>query len=99
MKILVAGEYEEDYNRSKVIFDGLALQPGVALSYYHYSKKDFDKKKFIELAANVDMIFIPAFCHKDVSRLRPLTKKTIVFDPLISRYLTKVFDYKQVSRY
>ncbi len=100
MKILVAGQYEPDYNRSRVIFDGLALYPEVEVAYYPYaSGRLLDKRKFQQLAEAADIIFIPAFCHRDVRRLRPLTRKPIVFDPLISRYLTKVFDYKKVSRF
>ncbi|WP_290792067.1 glycosyltransferase [Flavihumibacter sp. UBA7668] len=100
MKILVAGQFDPHYNRSRVIFDGLELIPEIEVSYYRYTgSKDFDKKKFKQLAETADVVFIPSFCHRDVSRLRYLTKKPIVFDPLISRYLTKVFDYKTISPY
>ncbi len=100
MKLLIAGQYEPDYNRSKIIFDGLKRFPEVEVVYYNYtSSRNFSRKKFKELAAAADVIFIPSFGHRDVVKLRYLTKKPIVFDPLISRYLSKVFDYKTISPY
>lgn len=100
MTILVAGRYEPDYNRSKIIFDGLAMLPAVNVLYYHFEKKkNFDKKEFAALEQKADIIFIPSFGHKDMIFLKQYSNKPFVFDPLISRYLTQVFDYKKVSRY
>jgi glycosyltransferase involved in cell wall biosynthesis len=100
MIILVAGQYEPDYNRSKIIFDGLAGLPGVQVLFYHYpSKKYFNKKDFLRLEQQADIIFIPSFGHKDMIFLKKFSSKPFVFDPLISRYLTQVFDYKNIGRY
>lgn len=102
MKILVAGKFDHDYNRTKIILDGLLAQPGVSLSFYNYKEKS--KLNFIALrkaCQQADVIFLPSFTHGNVLLIKWLSgkDKPVIFDPLISRYLTKVFDYKQVSKY
>lgn len=54
-----------------------------------------------ELAGQCDFVFMPSFTHREVGFVRKALgrQKFIVFDPLISRYLTKVFDYELVSRW
>lgn len=100
MKILFAGKYDPLYNRTKVIIDGLKLFPEIDLSFYQYSARTkLNPFRFVRLAKEADVIFLPSFTHQDVPLINALTKKPIIFDPLISRYLTKVFDYKKVSRY
>lgn len=42
-----------------------------------------------------DAFFLPQFCHKDVplaKLLAALTSRTVIFDPLASRYETKILD-------
>lgn len=100
MRILVAGDFEPDYNRTKIILDGLRTIPAVSLSFYNY--KEQSKWNFPALrkaCRDVDVIFLPAFTHQDVAVIRLLSGKPVLFDPLISRYLSKVFDYKKVSRF
>lgn len=100
MKILVAGDFEPDYNRTKIILDGLRAIPAVSLSFYNYKEKS--KWNFAALrnaCKEADVIFLPAFTHQDVAAIKILSGKPILFDPLISRYLSKVFDYKKVSRF
>ena len=46
-----------------------------------------------------DVVYLPSFTHNELPKIKKLTKKPIVFDPLVSRYLTKVFDYKLVHKY
>ncbi|WP_343668182.1 glycosyltransferase [Chitinophaga sp.] len=100
MRILVAGDFEPDYNRTKIILDGLRTIPAVSLSFYNYKEKS--KWNFAALrkaCRDADVIFLPAFTHQDVAMVKILSGKPILFDPLISRYLSKVFDYKKVNRY
>lgn len=100
MKILVAGDFEPDYNRTKIILDGLRTIPAVSLSFYNY--KEQSKWNFLALrkACNdADIIFLPSFTHQDVAMVRLLSGKPVLFDPLISRYLSKVFDYKKVGKF
>ncbi|MBP1651282.1 MAG: hypothetical protein H6Q26_1439 [Bacteroidetes bacterium] len=100
MRILVAGDFEADYNRTKIILDGLRTIPAVSLSFYNY--KEQRKWNFAALrkaCGDADVIFLPAFTHQDVAMIKMLSGKPVLFDPLISRYLSKVFDYKKVNRY
>ncbi len=100
MIILFAGRYSRDYNRNKIILDGLKQQDDVEVIEYEFRKrKDFDLKKFKSLDQKVDFIYCPSFSHKFVRLIKRHATKPVVFDPLISNYLTKVFDYKNVSRW
>ncbi len=93
--ILVAGKRKLSYNRTQVLIKGLEKLPEVELKTYEFGEKTKETgKKLSELAQNVDYIFVPAFRHKDVAFVKKYTNKKIIFDPLISNYLTKVIDYK-----
>jgi glycosyltransferase involved in cell wall biosynthesis len=99
MKILVTGKYEPEYNRNHVILRGLESL-GVELVEFPYKKRNKVAKATIrELSHDCDLIFLPSFTHLDVPFVRRISDKTLVFDPLISRYLSKVFDYKTVWKY
>lgn len=98
MKILVTGKYAPDYNRTKIILDGLKTIPGVSLVEFPYKNRlTFNYFKLRRLCKEADVVFIPSFCHQDVPIIKTVTSKPVVFDPLISRYLSKVFDYKLVK--
>ena len=99
LRILATGDFDPMYNRTKVILDGLADTNSVAIEILPYNRKALDKNLLRRAIENADAIFIPAFCHADVAIIKKLTAKPILFDPLISRYQTKVFDYKLVGRY
>ena len=100
MKILITGSYDRNYNRTKILLNGLASLDDVSVCEYHFERQSgFDFEKFKQLEKDADWIYIPAFCHKDVGFIKKHSSTPIVFDPLISRYLTKVFDYKQVWKY
>lgn len=102
MKILITGNYQPTYNRNLVVFSGLA-QKNVELIFLPYDKKDAKKimaHQLSEYAKEVDAVYVPAFRHEDVKFVRKHSKPTtLIFDPLISRYLSKVFDYQKVWKY
>jgi glycosyltransferase involved in cell wall biosynthesis len=99
MKILVTGKYDPLYNRNHVLLRGLELI-GISLTEYPYTRRNNTvKAKISELAKDCDFIFLPSFTHLDVPFIKRITNKPLVFDPLISRYLSKVFDYKTVWKY
>jgi glycosyltransferase involved in cell wall biosynthesis len=99
MKILVTGKYEPEYNRNIVLLRGLE-KLGIELTEFPYIKRDRNTKARIsELAKSCDVVFLPSFTHLDVPFVRRITKLPLVFDPLISRYLSKVFDYKAIWKY
>lgn len=98
IKILAAGKYETGYNRTKIILDGLKNIASIELDEFPYSNRlTVNYFKLRRLCKDADVIFVPAFCHQDVPIIKALTNKPVVFDPLISRYLSKVFDYKLVK--
>lgn len=100
MVILFVGKYTSDYNRNKIILDGLRKRDDVEIVEYQFKKrKEFDLNKFKELDSKVDFIYCPSFSHKFVRLIQKHATKPVAFDPLISNYLTKVFDYKNVSRW
>ncbi len=100
MKILFTGNYEADYNRNLIILEGLRDLGADVIERPVSSKKEFEQKNILEEAGNADIIYLPAFTHTWVRFIKKrLPGKPIIFDPLISKYMTKVFDYKNVSRF
>lgn len=100
MKILFAGEFDANYNRTKIIIDGLKHFKQAEVSYYNYTvNSKLNLLKLTSACKKADVIFLPAFTHLNVPFIKTITRKPVIFDPLISRYLTKVFDYKKVKQY
>lgn len=95
MKIVFTGNYDPDYNRTQVLLKGLRSLPDIELIERPFSKGVPDKSEL----DRADFVFLPSFTHADVQKVKSMTNSVVVFDPLISKYLTKVFDYKQVWRY
>lgn len=90
MNLLFTGKTDFKYNRVRVLIAGLKKIPGVKLTIFPItSRSKFDKKAFLELEAEADVIYIPPFRHRDVAFIKRMSTKPIVFDPLISKYLTK----------
>ncbi len=100
MIILFAGKYTGEYNRDKIILEGLRKRKDVKILEYKFNKKkDFSQEKFAPLNEECDIIYCPSFSHKFVRFIKNKASKPVVFDPLISNYLTKVFDYKSVKKW
>ena len=107
MKILFTGSYEPDYNRNKIIIAGLKKLGHEVLQYPFKKKSQADKDLLRHKIAECDFVFMPAFTHREVSFVKkqvaivePSPKlKPLIFDPLVSRYMTKVHDYKLVSAF
>lgn len=100
MKIVFTGNYAADYNRTALLIEGLRTMPSIILIEYPIS--DTKKSNIPELESvldSADIVFLPSFTHTSVRFIRKHTTKPICFDPLISKYLTKVFDYKLVWKY
>ena len=98
-KVLFAGNYDIEYNRTKIIEIGLK-NIGIEIIHFTFKKHNSKTRHLIkELSQNVDLIFLPSFTHRDVKFTKKASVKPILFDPLISRYLTKVFDFKKVWRF
>lgn len=96
MRIVVTGKTYMQYNRTQIILQGLKKIKGVEVIEFPITKrKKFDKEAFKKIAQTADFIYLPPFTHSTIGFIRRLTNKPIVFDPLISKYLTKVVDYGQ----
>jgi glycosyltransferase involved in cell wall biosynthesis len=97
LRILFTGNYQPDYNRTEIIRKGL-LELGHKIEELPFEKKSCSiRKKLKQLKSEVDFIYMPPFTHREVKFVRcAVGDKFILFDPLISRYLTKVYDYKLV---
>jgi len=99
LKILITGRYDQEYNRNLILINGLKAK-GVSIAEAPYKlKKDFEPSILQQMGGPFDFVFLPSFTHYDVRFIRKKLKLPVVFDPLISRYLTKVGDYKSVHPY
>jgi len=109
MRVCFFGGYNPKYIRNVIIKEGL-IKNGVEVVECHTKSKFkfwlrypilfFRHLKFFPV--KYDFIFVPAFRHKDVllaKLIGLLTNKPVVFDPLVSRYETKVLDQKRVPVY
>ena len=97
--ILFTGGYDTTYNRTLILVTGLR-DLGVRVIEYPFSKKSNEtKSRLSAYDEQADFIFMPCFTHLDVTFVKRHTQKPLVFDPLVSRYMTKVLDYRLVWRY
>ena len=96
MKILFAGKTGFDYNRTKILYNGLKKIKDVDISVFKLeSKSNFDIENFKKITKDVDFIYVPPFRFTDARFIYKQTNIPVVFDPLVSTYLTRVVDYKQ----
>ncbi len=109
MRVCFFGGYNPKYIRNVIIKEGLAKNGVEVVECHAKSKFKFWlrypmllSKHLKMLPVKYDLIFVPAFRHKDIPLARLiglLTNKPVVFDPLVSRYETKVLDQKRVTPY
>lgn len=77
-----------------VLLDGLKKLEDVNSEVFRIEKRNkAEGAKLAELSADADFVIVPAFRHKDVRWVKKFATAPVVFDPLISTYLTKVIDY------
>ncbi len=93
MKILFTGNDDFKYNRTRILLNGLLESPEVEVIQYPLNKEGFSKAEFQKQAEEADYIYIGAMRHSDVRPVRKMTSTPIVFDPLISKYLTRTIDH------
>ncbi|MFT6867188.1 MAG: glycosyltransferase involved in cell wall biosynthesis [Cyclobacteriaceae bacterium] len=94
MKILLTGKDDFTYNRTRVLIAGLERLPGIELIYFPIqTRRHFDRKKFTKLSSECDLIYIPPFRHSDVKFIKKYAVCPVVFDALISKYLTRTIDH------
>ena len=100
-KILFFGGYDREYPRNSILRKGL-VRVGVEVPECSTGSKRKIITRYPVLMAGYfriknkgRVIFVPDFRHKDVPLawlLARLTGKKLVFDPLVSRYATRVLD-------
>lgn len=96
MTILFTGKSDFKYNRVRVLHEGLKKTKGVEVLLFPITnRKNFDRAAFAEMEARADVIYIPPFRHRDVAFIKKIATKPVIFDPLISKYMTRVVDYGQ----
>jgi len=105
--ILFFGGYEPLYPRINVLWKGLE-KLGIALTRCMVKSELKMPIRYPALISRyagkfrmIDVIFVPSFRHKDVPLawlLARLTAKKVVFDPLVSRYETRVLDRGDISK-
>ncbi len=99
MKILFTGNYDTEYNRTLIIKSGLESQN---IEYFELPiHNDFDswRKTLHDIIDEVDVVFIPPFAHRTVKLIKKNVNKKIIFDPLVSRFMSKVYDFKKYPSY
>ena len=99
LTVLFTGRYDPEYNRTLILSTGLK-NLGVRLIEFPFTKKNSaTKQQLRHYDTLVDFVFLPSFTHLDVAFVKRTMRQPVIFDPLISKFMTKVFDYKQVFRY
>ena len=94
MHVLFAGKDDFSYNRTVILEAGLNKISGVTYDKFTFdSYRNYDKDLWGAKQEEADAIYIPTMRHSDVAFIRKKTKKPIVFDPLISKYLTRTKDH------
>lgn len=99
MRFTFFGGYDPAYPRNAVIRKGLAKN-GAVVRECRVSPRHKFWARYAELAArfrrDTDIVFVPEFCQKDMppaAFLARLWGKKVIFDPLVSRFETKIVDW------
>lgn len=94
MKLLFVGKTNFLYNRDLILLNGLKRRSDVVVDTYQIKKRNWKAFKQIKARSKeVDFVVVPSFRHKDVGFIKIASKAPVVFDPLISKYMTRVLDY------
>ncbi|MDH5602297.1 MAG: glycosyltransferase, partial [Cyclobacteriaceae bacterium] len=99
MRVLVTGQYDEGYNRTLILLQGLRSNGVEVEELPIKGKRAPFKERILKASEKADLVYLPPFTHADVTTIKKWINKPLVFDPLVSKYLTKVFDYRQVWRF
>ncbi len=97
MKILFVGKKNLDYNRVDILYSGLKKLKGVeAFKFQLHKKNSLEASQLRETAIDAAFVYIPPFRPTDVKFVKKNCPNSIViFDPLISDFMSKLYDHKQ----
>jgi len=99
VRLLVVGKDDFTYNRTAVLIAGLEAHPLVDLTVHTLTQKSRQEGKALsQITQEHDYVLVPAFRHTDMRFVKRWSKAPVIFDPLISKYLTKVIDYRQYHK-
>ncbi|MEM9546456.1 MAG: glycosyltransferase [Bacteroidota bacterium] len=94
MKLLFASKSNFQYNRDLILLNGLKRRSDVEIETFQIKRRDWIAFRQIrKKSKEVDFVVVPSFRHKDVAFVKFASKAPLVFDPLISKYMTRVLDY------
>ncbi len=94
LKLLFVGKTDFRYNRVLVLLNGLKKRQDVSVEVYRIEKRNWSTYREIKKkSATVEFVIIPPFRHRDVAFVKMSSNAPVVFDPLISVYMTRVIDY------
>lgn len=93
MRVLFAAKDGFKYNRTHILAEGLKAI-GSQVDYFKIPERSTTQGRVLrDLSLRADVVIVPPFRHRDLGFVKRYSKSPVVFDPLISRYLTKVVDY------
>jgi len=107
MRLIVFGAYDPRYPRNAVLRRGLAAlgdevvevrAPRHLKAWVRYPVLAFEAVRRVRLDRTPTAFLVPEFCQKDVPLARLLARATrcpLIFDPLASRYETKILDWRR----
>ncbi len=96
IRLLVVGKDNFQYNRTAVLLAGLKANRQVQLSLHPLQTKSRKEgKELSQLSQDFDYVLVPAFRHTDMVYVKRWSQVPVIFDPLISKFSTKVIDYRQ----
>lgn len=94
MRILVAGKDGFKYNRTHILLEGLRALPQHEVEIFKITGRNTrEGARLSDHSRQADVVYVPPFRHRDLSFIKKYSQAPVVFDPLVSRYLTKVIDY------
>ncbi|MCP2519381.1 glycosyltransferase [Candidatus Aminicenantes bacterium AC-335-A11] len=107
MKICLFGAYAQDDTRTTIIKKGLKkngieiIECFTNVKYKFWLRYPVLFAKYLKFFKKHDYFLVPAFRHKDIPLakfLSLITKKPLIFDPLVSRYETIVLDWRKLKK-
>lgn len=95
MRLLFTGKSNFQYNRDRVLLKGLKGREDVFIEVLPIQKRSRSTSKIIrQKSSEVDFVVVPTFRHRDIAFIKQASEAPVVFDPLVSHYMTRVIDYE-----
>ncbi|MBD3315642.1 MAG: glycosyltransferase [Chitinivibrionales bacterium] len=102
--LCLVGAYVPDYTRVNVIMCGceandISIEHARVEPSSPFKRKRRLRQLLRRRPITTDFALVPAFCHHEVAVARKFYEGPLIFDPLISRHLTKIHDYRKAGRF